>query len=295
MTDQPTLRRKIGATSAPTAPALTAERLWTRAMSHGFSRGLGAEVRVSGAVQAPIMPDDVPALIGEGAIVLLLDGPSGYGIALIEPPVTAAVIEQQTLGRIRPRAMRARPPTATDAAMLADPLDRIFKLHEAMAAEMPAPRPMAGMRFATRLTEPHEVRLNLADACHDHWRIDLGFGAGGVRSGAIHLILPRLAESVAEEMQAPGGAAWSQRFEARLLGSEIPLSAELGRVTLTAEEIRALKPGDLVPLSARTIGRVRLVGARQSGVLIGRLGQTGGTKAVRIEGPPEEPFVAVAE
>ncbi len=293
MTDQTPLRRKIGASSAPSAPAITAERLWIRAMSHGFSRGLGAEVRVLEAAQAPIMPEDCDGLAEEGMILLLLDGPAGYGAALVEAPVTSAVIEQQTLGRIRARALRPRPPTATDAAMLADPLDRIFKLHEAMAEEMPPPRPMAGMRFATRIAEPHEIRLHLADAWHDHWRIGLGFGAGGARSGAIHLILPR---AVAEPAAAESGAGdWSRRFEGRLLGSEIPLRAELGRLTLSAEEVRALKAGDVLPMARQAIGRVRLVGPQESGVVTGRLGQSGGMKAVRVEGPSEEPFIPAPE
>lgn len=294
MTDQTPLRRKIGASSAPAAPAITAERLWIRAMSHGFSRGLGAEVRVTEAAQAPIMPEGCSALAEEGMTLLLLDGPAGYGAAMIDAAVTTAVIEQQTLGRIRARPVRSRPPTATDAAMLADPMDRIFRLHEAMAAEMPPPRPMGGMRYATRIAEPHELRLQLADAWHDHWRIALGFGAGGVRAGAIHLILPR-AEAAAAERQDEGVGDWSRRFEGRLLGSEIPLRAELGRLTLPADEVRALKAGDVLALARQSIGRVRLVGAEQSRVLVGRLGQSGGMKAVRVEGQPAEPFIPAAE
>lgn len=293
MTDQTPLRRKIGASSAPSAPAITAERLWIRAMSHGFSRGLGAEVRVLEAAQAPILPEDCGDLADEGMILLLLDGPAGYGAALVEAPVISAVIEQQTLGRIRARVPRPRPPTAADAAMLADPLDRIFKLHEAMAEEMPPPRPMAGMRFATRIAEPHEIRLHLADAWHDHWRIGLGFGAGGARSGAIHLILPRAAAAPAEP--DPGAGDWSRRFEGRLMGSEIPLRAELGRLTLSAQAVRELKAGDVLSLSRQAIGRVRLVGPRENGVVTCRLGQSGGMKAVRIEGPPEEPFIPAQE
>ncbi len=295
MTDQTPLRRKIGATAPSTAPAITAERLWTRAMSHGFSRGLGAEVRVGRAVAAPILPEAAVGLASEGATLLLLDGPAGYGAAVIEPSVTAAVIEQQTLGRIRARPERPRAPTATDAAMLAEPLDGIFKLHEAMTAEMPAPRPMAGMRFATRLAEPHEIRLGLADAPHDHWRIDLAFGARGGRTGAIHLILPRARADRVEDVEAPGGESWSRRFEGRLLGSEIALRAELGRVTMSAAEVRALKAGDLLTLPRRSIGRVRLVGPDGGTVLAGRLGQAGGAKAVRVEVAPEEPFIGVDE
>lgn len=295
MTEQTPLRRKIGAFTAPTAPAITAERLWVRAMAHGLSRGLGAEVRVTQARQTPVSPDQAADLVEEGMTLLLLDGPAGYGVALVEFAVTSAVIEHQTLGKIRSRAAPARPPTATDAAMLADPLDAIFKLHEGMVAEMPTPRPMSGMRFATRLAEAHEIRLNLADLPHDHWRIDLAFGPGGARTGAVHLVLPRRRETRADDVSGPGGESWSRRFEGRLLGSEIALTAELGRLTMSAQDVRALKVGDVLTLPRQSIGRIRLVGAQESGVLVGRLGQSGGTKAVRVEGPSAEPFIAVDE
>lgn len=284
MTDLSPLRRKIGSATEPKAPLVTPERLWTRSVTYALTRRFGMPVAVPRAECQPIMPETCASLVEEGMMFVLLDGPAGYGLALVEPEVTVALTEQQTLGRVGRRPVARRAPTLTDASMMAEPLDQIFRMHEGMAAELPSPRPVSGFRYATRIVEAREFVLHLDDSVHDHWTIEMTLGEGGARTGVLHLVLPREAP-VEEGCKDVAGAkeTWSRKMEARVLWSEFAVTAELGRLTLPAASIRKLKAGDTLTLPRSTIGAVRLVGPNGSKVFAGRLGQSAGRKAVRIE------------
>ena len=283
MTDQSPLRRKIGSAARPRTPAVTPERLWTRAVTYGLARRFDMPAEVRRAASRPIMPEACADLVETGMMLVLLDCSAGYGLALLDPAVKVALIEQQTLGRVGRRSVSARPPTLTDASMMAEPLDQIFRMHEGMAGELPPPRPVSGFRYATRIVEPREFVLHLEDRVHDHWTIEMALGEERAREGRMQLVLPR------ERPERPDGEGatgrtetWSRQIEARVLGSELAVTAELGRLTLSAAAIRALKVGDAVPLPRSAVGAVRLVGPNGSNVLIGRLGQSAGRKAIRV-------------
>lgn len=296
MTALSPLRRKIGSAAQPRTPSVTPERLWTRAVTYGLTRRFGMPVNVPQARCEPIMPEDCAALVEEGMMLTLLDGPEGYGLALVEPEVTVALTEQQTLGRVGRRPAPRRAPTLTDASMMAEPLDQIFRMQEGMAAELPPPRPVSGFRYATRIVEAREFVLHLSDAVHDHWAIEMTLGEDGARTGMLHLVLPR--EAPVDHAREDADAAretWSRKIETRVLSSEFAVSAELGRLTLPAESIRNLKAGDTLTLPRNTIGDVHLVGVNGGKVLSGRLGQSAGRKAVRIEtAPPREAETFIA-
>src|SRR6056297_2483640 len=66
------------------------------------------------------------ALDGEG-LCLLLDGAEGARAAMrMCPAFVSALIEVQTTGRVRPGKVRPRPPTRTDAAMVAPLVDALL-------------------------------------------------------------------------------------------------------------------------------------------------------------------------
>lgn len=288
MSETTTLRRKLGASRAEVPPPHSPGRAWRRAVMHGISRGLGLDVAAGAAECGPCMPEDAAGLMEVGTLSVLLDSPAGYGVALIDPGAVSGLIEWQTLGRLRANPPPPRPATETDAAMVADCLDRILSAQQSMVELTPAPHPPSGFRFATRLAEPREVALHLADGVHDHWRIDLHLGPGGQRAGRLHFILPR---EVSVDRIEPD-RTWGPRMESLVLGTEVRLVAELARLTLSAEKLRELTVGQKLTLPVRAISTVRIVGP--SGIVIGkgRLGQSAGRKALRIEAPPDEAFVA---
>ncbi|PZX19777.1 flagellar motor switch protein FliM [Palleronia aestuarii] len=287
MSELSPLRRKIGAPRrAPKSPALDPRRVWRRALIHGFSRAIGLDAAVTGMEQASLTPDEIGAMVGEGALCALLDGPHGYGIAILDPGVVNSIVEMMTIGRVYSRATTPRAVTATDAAMMADPIDRFLESQEALAGDLETPI-TSGYRYATHLNEIRKIVLLMADAPHDHTQLDLSLGPSGERVGRIDVILPRLP---APEPEGEVVKDWSSQLSGRLMGSEVNLRAELQRLTLSVEKVQSLEVGTVLPLSRQSIDRVRLVTATGAVLSDGRLGQSAGRKAVRLGSPASAPF-----
>lgn len=288
MSDLTPMRRKIGAQRAGDAPPpLCPQRVWRRAVTHGLTRGAGLAVRIDAVTEARLQPEAAPVLAGEGALVALLDGPGGYGLAILTAPLVASIIEMQTLGRVLKRAPVPRAVTATDAAMVADPLDHVLKAHDALVAEVPQLGLAAGYRFATHITDLREIVLTLADSAHDHTALTMALGPDAAREGQLHLVLPRAMEAATS---AGADTSWSSRIEARLLGSEVVVRAELARLSLPVHAVQGLATGEMLTLPRSALGAVRIVSATGAVLAEGRLGQSAGRKAVRLGPPAEAPF-----
>ncbi len=280
MTDLSPLQRKIGTRKKETPPpSMTVARVWRRAISHGLTRSIGLETRLGEVSCSAVTPDAIPARIAPGAFTALLDGPYGYGLAIVSRDIVAAMLEIQTLGRVQTRALPERAVTATDAAMMADPLDRVLAAQETLVPELPEDTMAGGYRYATRVENLVEIGLTLEEAEHDLYSIPIEAGPGGPRHGTLEIILPRRPEEVDEPEEAHD---WSEQIEARVLGADVVLRAELARLSLSVGEVEALQPGSTLTLGRHTMEAVRLVAQGDHPLCVGRLGQSSGRKAVRI-------------
>ncbi|WP_181375737.1 FliM/FliN family flagellar motor switch protein [Palleronia abyssalis] len=284
------LRRKIGAIRRDAPPPPSPERVWRRAVVHGLSRGAGLTVEVERPGRATILPEDAAPLMGEGMLTLLLDSAAGPGVLILEPGPMAALVEQQTLGRLGTRPPRKRTPTGTDAALVADAVDCILTTHEAMIDELQMAGAVTGFRYATPLSKPRDIMLGLRDTAHDHWKLPLKFPGNESREGTLHLVLPN--EAAKTDDPADKSANWAEKMEARLMGSELQVTALLGEIETTVAAMRALRVGDRLTLPRESIGRVSIVGATGARIGEGRLGQSGGRKAVRLEQPGAAEFLS---
>ncbi len=255
---------------------------------HGFSRGLGLMAEVEKPTRETIQPEKAAALMGEGTLAVLLDSGAGPGVLLLDPGPLVAMIEQTTTGRLGKRAPRARTPSATDAALIADTFDRIFSTHEAMVNELKLTGAVTGFCYAAPLAKPRDIVLALPDETHDHWSSRITFPDDEHRGGAMHLILPTEAAAAAALSEGASTPDWAVRFEGRIMPSEVTLEAELGRTTLTFADLRALRVGDCVNLPRGQVGKIRLLGPGGVCIATGRLGQSAGRKAVRLEPPVDE-------
>ncbi|QFU08090.1 Surface presentation of antigens (SPOA) [Rhodobacteraceae bacterium THAF1] len=288
MTDGSPLRRKIGASKTEAPPPLGPERVWRRAVTHAIGRGLGLSIEVTSVTRAAVTPDGATKLMADGTLVLLLDGPGTGGIAYLDPGPLAAIIERQTRGSLGKRSVAVRRPTETDAALAADSIDRILGTFDLMNAELGLTGITTGYRFGTRIAQSREIALALPDAPHDHWRIDIAFPESETRAGSLHIVLPQVQlPELTDQTPAKG---WSDKIERRVMGSEIVLHAELGALTLTADALRGLTVGHALTLPRSQIGQVALKAPTGTVVARGRLGQSAGRKALRIEAATPEPF-----
>ncbi|EKE45531.1 putative flagellar switch protein FliM [Oceaniovalibus guishaninsula JLT2003] len=281
MTDQSPLRRKIGeGRRADAPPPLSPERIWGRAVVHGLNDSIGLAAVAEDAATDRLFPAAAAALVVPGALAVLLDGPDGWGLAVLDPGFLAAVIEQQTMARVGTRPVDSRPVTALDAAMAADPLDRILAAQEVLAADLTGLEMRRGYRFATRIEDPREIGLRLAETAHRRVRIGLALG-GGARHGHLDIVLPE-----PPPRSAPGlpPSNWPDRLQTRVMGAEVGLTARLASISLSAGEITDLRVGQVLTLPRSALGRVQVTTGIGEVVAEGRLGQSDGRKAVRIVG-----------
>lgn len=274
------MRRKIGAgRPAPGSDAADPPALWRRAVSRGLHGAIGMQARLTAFEQADLSPGDLLRLPGASDLVALLEGAGGgFGLAILDPALLASMVEMQTAGRVAPRPAPERVPTDTDAAMVADPLDRVLALLEAGGED--GADPVRGLRYATRVQRPEALAPRLADVPHRLFALTLDLGQGA-RVGVLRLAVP-------QGVETPGAAAapdrcpdWQDRLSGAVLRGAVTLDARLPGLRLSVADLAALAPGAVLPLEPEALTQARLV-VRGHEVARARLGQAQGFRALRL-------------
>jgi len=274
------LRRKIGAgRSAPGSDTADPPALWRRAIARGLHGSIGMQARLAGYDQDDLAPRDLLRLPGEHDLVALLEGAGGgFGLAVFDPSLLASMVEMQTAGRVAPRPAPERTPTETDAAMVADALDRVL----AMLADgdEAGDDPVLGLRYATRIQRPETLAPRLADVPHRLFALTLDLGLGA-RQGMLRLAVPLHAET-RDDAAPDGGRHWAEKLSAAVLRGAVTLDARLPGLRLSLAELTALAPGAVLPLEPEALSHVRLVAPEGHVVARARLGQARGFRALRL-------------
>ncbi|MEX5726812.1 flagellar motor switch protein FliM [Rhodovulum iodosum] len=257
------------------APALAPALI--RAAQDEF--GLALRVTATETIDLPIA-DLAEAIPCEGLILRLAGADGVTGAAAFDGALAAALLEQRLTGQLGATPPAPRRFTRTDAALLHD-----FAARALAALASPALAP-AGRIEAARL-----VPLALTARCYRMDVFDLSLG-GGAREGRFRLALPlaEAAPAAARGTARPAAAAWAAALRASVGAAHAPCNAVMARESIPLGRLRALKPGDLLPLAADALNGVRLEGAGGAVLATGRLGQSQGHRAVRIAaGPPGAP------
>jgi len=259
---------------------MTLARAWRLALVHGLSESASLILTMDDLQTSMVEPIDMPRLLGQGDLAILMESNIGFGVALLDVQTMAALIEAQTMGRVLVRAAAPRAPTPTDAAMVADPLDRVLSLFETHGKGVAGAEVCFGMRFATPLADGRAVMLALPDAPHVLHDMTLAFG-GTERRGKLRLILPE--KPPVPDAAPVGDPNWQSRIEQNLMGAQAELVVVLTRLHLPIELVTNMKPGDMLPISAKSLSQVSLTTCTGSIVAQGRLGQAGGNKAMLLD------------
>lgn len=232
--------------------------------------------------------DELP----ENGLYAVLEGPQeAQGVMVLDNALMGALIEQQTAGALAPGSPTARKPTRTDAALCADWIDSVLRAVAETYAEASEASWLTGFAFSCHLPDARPLGLMLED---EPYRV-LDFGldlAMGARKGAGKLILPALGRApegrpmqAGEAEAAPhpdARAAWERRMEAQVMEAEVTLTAVLHRCERSIGQVLGFAAGDLLVLPSSAIGRLRLETGDGTAVALGRLGQSGGLRAVRL-------------
>jgi flagellar motor switch protein FliM len=281
------MRRKAGAgRPAPEVGRMTPARAWKTAIPRAAEDTLAVIVSVLRVEEERVVRDSLPGLIGQQALITVLEGPEErFGVAIIDATVLAAVIEAATTGRIGSRPVVPREPTRTDATIAADLLDAVLDGFETHLSEMDEAPNLAGYRYAAPMVDARAMTITLADGPYSVFRLQLDLG-GGLRQGEIIAAFPVAPRGVGSGRDI---AAFQQALADNVMGAPAELDATLYRMQMPLSEVSQLRPDDILRVPLAALGLVDVGATGGPLVARARLGQQGGFRAlriVRVEGDP---------
>ena len=224
------------------------------------------------------------ALIPDGLLLLLLDGPDGaVGVMTLDSATLSALIEMQTVGQVLPRPPRDRPLTRTDAALAAPLVDGILQRMTQDLSDHADRYWACGFRFGAMIDDRRSLGLTLDAPDYHVFRVDLDI-AGGARQGEVILVLP-WREDPEQHRRAADREVSGRQLQTRVMDAPVRLDAVLCRVSLPLSEIGKLVVGDVLPLPAEALREIALEGVGRRRVATGRLGKIDGLRAICLNMP----------
>ena len=292
MTD--VIRRKIDrARPAQAEGAPGADRGWRLALARATRDAMGLDLDFRKLTISRLSLIEILEIAPERALLALLDGPqAGLGVIMLAPPVTSALIEMQTVGRLSTQGPAARRPSRIDAAMVAGVIDRALSgLDEALADEADFAW-AGGFRYASYLEDPRPLGLMLEE---DVYRVliaevALGGGGPGGREGTVILVLPAEGRgerpAVAVDDTDTIAPQFTAALQAQVLQSDCRLEAVVGRLTMPLRQIMALQVGETLILPSAALDAIALETMEGRRVAQARLGQHRGMRALKLSEEP---------
>ena len=279
---QTAIRKKLQSARQQATPvAARLGAVWGEAVPKVTEDVLGLEAMV-GRVGVTVRSltrtlEDVP----ETSLMVRLERPDGegFGLAIAEATLLAAIIEAQTGGRVRKGPVPERRPTATDAMMLADLLDPWLVAADAGLLDHPGFEDVTGYRTGGYLVDARTVLMSLPEGDYKLAEIALDFQTG-TRVGGLKLLFPPCdAPQGIEEEEKSLGEALSDA----VMDAPARIEAVLCTTKRSLGQITAFQPGDVlkVPLSSLMAVQLRSPDGRR--LSSARLGQLNGQRAVRVQ------------
>ena len=281
------LSRKLFAAKA--GPATT-DRTALRALRLGVARTaddlFDLPVAAIGATQDRCMIDDLRRHFNDKWLLMLLEGPDGrFGVASVDPETVMVLIQSQTMGTVFGGTPPDRPFTDTDAALAEPLIDGMLQRASELAEVEHARRCLTGNRFGARAEDVQDLVLELEDDRYRIFELRLDIAHGKVQS-VLRLALPDLTEEESDSVaNGPRGPHLDQATG--VIRAE--LTAVLGRIRMPLSTFSRLKPGTMLELTSGELGKTELRSIEGVKVAIGRLGQTGGLRALRVNEPDVAP------
>jgi flagellar motor switch protein FliM len=282
------LRRKAaGAEVASAAEVPSPARLLRRAFARAAARTAGLTVGVLGVADETLLLDDLLSRLPEGALLLSLAAPGRggpAGLAALDLQTVSALIEAQLTGCVRSQAPRPRAMTATDAALAAPVVGAFLSEVAATAGDGPLSGWAEGAVTGKRLADVKAAEIALPHGPFRMVSLTLDLGVGE-RQGQVLVALLGPRPTVAPGVAEARAAAFNRRLRENVLSAEAPLTAVLHRMRLPFAVVEGLRPGQVIALPGVRVTSVRLEGPNRQLAARGRLGQSGGLRAIRVETP----------
>ncbi|MBT8152836.1 FliM/FliN family flagellar motor C-terminal domain-containing protein [Epibacterium ulvae] len=280
------LAKKLAATKEGTktlGSSLTLKAL-RRSLARAAADLCELPLGVIAARQANAVPEDLTGHLSDRDLLIVLDGPNGrVGAASLDAALVTALIQQQTMGQVLGLGSDGRNYTPTDAAMMAEFLERTFEKVTALLDGEGDSKTFAGYKFGAQIDNVRNLVLGLEGSDYRVIRVTVDL-AGGMMQGELVLVLPEPKVETDSDEPVVGRSLGANMHSLRA-----ELSAVLCRVKVPLNEFASLKIGDSIPLDHAFLYETHLLTIGGQNIAQGRLGQINGSRAIRLVAPGTKP------
>lgn len=283
------LAKKLAATKEGTktlGSSLTLKAL-RRSLARAAADLCELPLGVIAARQANATPEDLTSHLSDRDLLIVLDGPHGrIGAASLDAALVTALIQQQTMGQVLGLGSDGRNYTPTDAAMMAEFLERTFEKVTSLLEGEGDSKTFAGYKFGAQIDAVRNLILGLEGEDYRVIRVTVDL-AGGMMQGELVLVLPE--PKIVDDSDEP---TVGRSLGANMNSLRAELSAVLCKVNVPLKEFSTLSIGDMIPLDHAFLYETDLQTIDGRSIAQGRLGQMNGARAVRMsvgrsKAPPE--------
>ncbi|MCP5038648.1 MAG: hypothetical protein GY945_13735, partial [Rhodobacteraceae bacterium] len=279
------MRRKAGAgRPPPEIGRMTAIRALRAAVAQGAEEAVELVATTTEVTESRITIAAFTEKLPENALFALCQGADDQlGMVVLDDQSIAALIEMQTTGRVVPNKAAPRPPTRTDALLSTGFIDRVLSLFEqgVALAELKVARAVSGYSYAFSLDDVRAVEMTLPDLPYRLFEMGIDFSEEA-KHGRMMILLPY---DVALPEASTDSSAWQEDLTELVQCTRVEMEAVLARKEMILSDVAAFQIGTLLPLPREVVSRIMLEDLNGGNVTLGRLGQAGGCRAIRIAQP----------
>lgn len=147
-----------GAPQLPASPAPTPARAAATAIGRAADRLYQLPVRALSVQPGALTLAELPELLPELPLVVVLQGPGDLlGAIALCPQAVAALVEWQALGRVTSRGLERRRPTRSDALLCSDFINALLTELTAEMEGVEGFEAVGGYQFLTHLDDPRPL------------------------------------------------------------------------------------------------------------------------------------------
>jgi flagellar motor switch protein FliM len=278
------LRRKLAATEKTASRPNPRSLLWVLrlALARSAADLCDLPLAVTDARQTICEQTDLAGCLSDDRLLILLDGADGQvGAVSLDSASVSALIQQQTLGKIRENYETTRSYTNTDAAMIAPLINRTLDRALAQSDETEDLHILTGYRFGARVADVRTLILAMSGTQFRVIDLTLDIALGRLH-GHICLILPNVPDPAFSVKPIQTNTAKGPTLKDATGVMRAELRAVVCRLTLPLTKLSELKQGDMISLPDRNFNHTELISLDGRQVARGKLGQASGARAVRL-------------
>jgi flagellar motor switch protein FliM len=276
-------RKMTGAKDGGAKGRAPLARVLRGALARAADESCGLALMVTGFEQVHLGDGDLEAALDGPAMRVVLDGSGGRrGAALLSPAMVAAIVRQQTMGRVGDGVPPDRDFTATDAALAAPLIDGALRM---AAGGLDGGRDrdcLAGYSFGALAEDARNLALALRATRFRLITLPVRI-VGTALEGEVRFLLPEEDSRPRAETgsSAPGESGPGPNAGA-MMSVPAELNAVLARIRMPLDKLAQLGPGDLIPIPRQGLDDTAIVAVTGRTVARARLGQMNGYRAVRL-------------